>query len=579
MEQVLNYFRQAEKVLDANQFPTDEDYELFMQNVFSEVEGMEYRLACSHDGSTILEKILKGATPFQLRVFFEKVRGKWSDMCCHRYASHVAEAWVRSAADKVAVDQEVADELPKLDAQMADIAGMATEESVKLVEDAYGTHVVRLLLQIWGGELDGRPVSIPNGPQFLATFATDLFSMPKEIFNLQRAVSTQQSSPVLQLLVRFVHRDDAKLFQKLLGELFPGVFSNSSSEEPCCTSFLKMTDNEIGSRFVEALVGTLDSAAFLVFFSKLVRRNAGRLLDGFHSNFVFQCIISRCHSSHQFGMILECLKPHATDLVIKKRHGVLLRLSQWVVNHELAHAEDVMSIIFDAFHLKDAQDRKKSFIAIARLQPKDNIDESKNLIAGGCSLLQLLPMFPATIAKPVIDGFLDASVASIVAMSMHPNGSHVVEAIMSSRTVSDTVKQRTIRKLRDHVDTLAADKFGSHIVDKCWNLATTELREKIVERLMGVKTRLEDNPYGRMVLRNCRAYEFERDAQNWKNAEESAERKKAMFADILEDSTNDLLPDSLRVDVSDKKIKRKQKDSHSELLPQELKMKKKKLRK
>jgi nucleolar protein 9 len=159
---------------------------------------------------------------------------------------------------------------------------------------------------------------------------------------------------------------------------------------------------------------------------------------------------------------------------------------------------------------------------------------------------------------------------------MHPNGSHVIEAVMSSRTVSDTVKQRTVRKLRDHVDTLAADKFGSHIVDKCWSLATTELREKIVERLIGVKTRLEDNPYGRMVLRNCHAYEFEKDAQNWKNAEESAERKKSMFAEILEDSTNDLLPESLQVDASNKRSKRKPKNPQSNLLPQELKVKKKK---
>ena len=69
-----------------------------MQNVFSELDGMEYRLVCSHDGSSLVEKFLSSASRFQLRVFFDRLAGKYESMAGHRYASHVLETIFTLAA-------------------------------------------------------------------------------------------------------------------------------------------------------------------------------------------------------------------------------------------------------------------------------------------------------------------------------------------------------------------------------------------------------------------------------------------------------------------------------------------------
>ena len=106
MEATLQYFRQAEKILEANDFEDEEAQQLFIQNVFSEAEGLEYRLSCSHDGSVILEKMVRHGTGFHLRVFFEKIRERLLDMCCHRYASHVVETWLRMAVSRMAAPEE-----------------------------------------------------------------------------------------------------------------------------------------------------------------------------------------------------------------------------------------------------------------------------------------------------------------------------------------------------------------------------------------------------------------------------------------------------------------------------------------
>jgi nucleolar protein 9 len=544
MDKVLGYFKEAEKLLDANDFSTAEDYDLFLQNVFSEVEGLEYRLACSHDGSSIVEKILTHATDFQLRVFFEKVREKWLDMCVHRYASHVAETWLRQAVLKATgnVDtttnekEEEEKGLPTIKEQLVDISAYMTEDFVRLAEDQYGTHVLRMLLKLWGGDLEGHQ-RLDFGSDSLEALVDRIFSIPKEVFSSSNGVLNQHVSPILQFIITKLGNLHSPQYQKFLNTLFPGIF-NPGDDNNATKTFLKTADHEIGSRFMEAFISSLDEAAFLIFVNKLVIPKLAKLLDGFHSNFVLQTVVSKCHNVEQFAILTKGLQPLASDLIVKRRHGVLMRLAQWVIDHELAGAEKAMEIIFEAFQLRDGSEQKLSFNAISRLQTKGSLDEGKPLIAGGCSLLQLLPFFPADISKPVIDGFLDASVASILSFSTHPNGSRVIEACLDSPTVSSSVKQRTIRKIRDHVDTLAVDKFGSHIVDRAWRLATPELCEKIVQRLLDCKRRLEDSQHGRLVLRNCRAYEFERDVDGWRNSEVSTIRKRNLFADILDDGGN-----------------------------------------
>lgn len=589
MEQTLKYFREAERLIEANEFEDEESFHLFINNVFVEVEGLEYRLACSHDGSTILEKVLRHARPFHLRVFFEKVRGKWLEMCRHRYASHVVESWCRQAVVnagrvvEVLEGEEAVSDLPQLDSQLEDVAGFVLEDVVGLIEDSYGTHIVRLLLRMWNGELDGQPIKYVPGTELFLRLVQTLLALPREVFDFKKEIIHQQASPVLQYIVsRLCRINMSHLLQKVLISLFPSVFSMTGTDEDLQKErqlFSKVADNVAGSRFFESLIAALDASQFLLFFNKLVRPEVGRLVDGTNSNFVLQHVFSNCPNVNQFQMILESLRPVAAELMGKRRHGLLMRLAQWVVEHELAAADETLGIIYDAFHLKDAQDRKRAFVAIARLQEKEVLDESRPLVAGGCSLLQLLTHFPATSAKPIIDGFLDYPVASLVAMACHPNGSRVVEAALLSRTVSAAAKQRTLRKLRDHMDTLAGDKSGSHVVDRCWTLATSEMREAMAARLLSVKTRLQDTPHGRLVLRNCRVEEFARSQEQWKQAEEGAERRRTMFADLLEDTSNDLLPEHLKVEAgrkSDKRTKRHHGADPIDLLPKALVSKKKK---
>lgn len=62
-----------------------------MENVFQEVDGRELIVATDFAGSRVMERMLKVATEFQLRVLMDRLRGKYAQLMTHRFASHVVQ--------------------------------------------------------------------------------------------------------------------------------------------------------------------------------------------------------------------------------------------------------------------------------------------------------------------------------------------------------------------------------------------------------------------------------------------------------------------------------------------------------
>lgn len=77
------------------------EQQLFVNNVYSEVENREFILATDHGCSLVLEKLLNISSDFELRVLFDKFNGRFSELFTHRFASHVCQTLLTLAADVV----------------------------------------------------------------------------------------------------------------------------------------------------------------------------------------------------------------------------------------------------------------------------------------------------------------------------------------------------------------------------------------------------------------------------------------------------------------------------------------------
>ncbi len=72
---------------------------MFLNNLYSQVDGKELELAGHPLTSRILQKLLFLSNDFQLRVFMDRLKGHWQALACHPYASHVAESLLLLGAD------------------------------------------------------------------------------------------------------------------------------------------------------------------------------------------------------------------------------------------------------------------------------------------------------------------------------------------------------------------------------------------------------------------------------------------------------------------------------------------------
>ena len=70
------YFREAYNTLKSNSFKDDEERQLFIDNVYTEVEGKELKLACSQSCSRMLEGLILASSPVQIKRIYGKFKGQ-----------------------------------------------------------------------------------------------------------------------------------------------------------------------------------------------------------------------------------------------------------------------------------------------------------------------------------------------------------------------------------------------------------------------------------------------------------------------------------------------------------------------
>lgn len=519
MDQAIAYFREAEKLLKANEFESAEDYTTFLQNVFTEVDGMERRLAQHHDGSMMLEKFLNVATAFQTRVFFERITGDMAKLSMHRYASHVMEALLKRADHHLGVGateggegegEEQLAPLPAMLQRLSEEIGAAFDE---VVFTSWGSHVYRGMV----GVLE------KHRPAEIGVIAENI-ALSESGF-LHRMAFDQYGSPALQAILAAAQRLKLGSLAQMLAAIFP-----ADSEAECRAFVSKAAQSQTASHLLEVALAAFDSAAFLAFYSASIHPEFARMLSGTPANFVLQNAVTACHNEAQLKIVLGDLKPHLGQLVGLKRAGMLVRLAQWSADHKRQAEKAVLAAVYEAFHAKSTTDKKGLFAKVARLQT--DLDAAAPYAPLGCQLLSGIAAMADN--KPFVDGLLDLDAAELERLALHGQGSRVLEAFLASGQLSEKAVARLLKRLQGRFAPIAADKCGSHVVEKLWQVARADLKPAIMSELAAAKRRLEETPHGRMVMRKCRVEDWERRQEGWVQEAAATERKRTYFADLLD---------------------------------------------
>ncbi|KAK3346715.1 armadillo-type protein [Lasiosphaeria hispida] len=178
-EEEQEYFRHADELLELNDFPSPEERDIFLQNVYKEAEGKELKLVSSQSCSRLMERLILLSNTRQKKSLFEAFAGHFISLVTHMFAGHCCEKLFLQSAPvvtqelsglvepepepevEVEVEAEDGEEKAKPAAQESmEVLFLLTLDELEehlsfLVSDRYGSHALRALLVI----LSGRPLN------------------------------------------------------------------------------------------------------------------------------------------------------------------------------------------------------------------------------------------------------------------------------------------------------------------------------------------------------------------------------------------------------------------------------------
>ncbi|KAJ3379656.1 Nucleolar protein 9 [Lobulomyces angularis] len=572
------YFLELESKLDNPEFESEEDKEIFITNLFKELQNLEINMAKDFDGSRIFEKLMIHANDFQLRIlgenlflFEDEAEDNVEPKCTLKslftdtYSSHVIQTFLQISSD--VIHREVIGEsiveidgsdlnLPKSMTEIVlELCNILKNDWSEIMKDQYGSHLLRVLINLLSGErmLEDSEIRSRNSRFFKLNNTSAIIKfnksrerkVPEEFKkklieisslltkNLTHAEIKQLAihpiaSPVLQLLV----------LNNGLDQTFVKILLHAESSN---TSFFNiLMKDRVGSHLVEKIIDCANEEEFNEIFETNFKGNLKVLCLDAISNFIIQRLIANSNK-HYLKIIIEEICDHFHDLFFNQRAGVVekLVLSSGKLN---ISCEKVFDGLLKAFEIKSDDDFKILLGCIISLRNptafgNTNIIKS-NMLHGSLISQHIFSFFPSEFVLKLEESFLSLPVEDILKYVKHHSLSRVVEALIKSRKTKLDTKWKLCDILLGNWCDLAKDKYASHIIEKLWQFIDVPRKTIIAKELIAKKTILENDKFGMIILRNLNVANFDFKTEEWKKKEGLVEKKRKLFQDIIGDFDN-----------------------------------------
>ena len=473
MDKLIKYFREVQGILQEEGVEKD----IVLQNAFAEIDGNEFRLACHHDGSVVLEQLLAGASAHQLAVFLDRLKNgdAFGRLLAHRYGSHVIETALVQFIGKGDYESESFDSA----GIMKDFLGQ-TVSNEDLPYDTFASKVLRKVMNA----LASSSLSCKG----------ELMGMLKEglvKFDLEAMAKDACGSLYLQDCVQ--------------------CFDDSFCEH-CCTNLplYEFSFDRNASRVVECILVKTSSVKSI--WKKVFKGKVKALFEDRTGNFVLQKLISVADAKVMEGVVEELKEVEN----VWQHPGVLLKLAETEGTgmHKKVYkliTKGLNSPVMDLAILKGGQGFKPL----------------------GCQILSNLLHYDVAINKPLYDFFYDDLTSEqFLQMALDKHASRTLQALLS------LIKspQKFVKRTAGSFAKLANDANGSHILELLFERSSMDDKQVIANELKDKrKVVMDGSRYGSIVWNNLRMEEFIHNRERWLSFGEQLHKRKELFKDILED--------------------------------------------
>ncbi|KAI8971901.1 armadillo-type protein [Mycotypha africana] len=458
-----------------------------------------------------------------------------------------------------------------------------------LISQQFASHVIRILLHVLAGkridetgDIKGRLRSKKsaqykkeNNDTFTKTSVhlastrkvPDTFKVMFRTLTTELAINMSETevrtlsvhkvaNPVLQLLLDMQENDTEGIKARniLIDRILWGIVTDIDSKEENTDRdswFATLIRDSVGSHLLEIIVKVAPDPIYRKIFKTYIVGKLEKFTLHPIANFVIQNLIAHVRKPKQLKQILTELKGSFDKIIKNGKYGVIRSLVDAAVKMEVCQ-QDVVDALVTGLRMPSADDKegtavedRKEFVnCCMRMWTLDqwksaSYDEKQDLYKfhlQGSLILQGIMQMNEEANAIATSSFLSQRPDTIHRWCFSPVGSRAFESVIASHHVNDKMKKKVMRDLLGKYTSLAKDKFGSHIMDKCWLNADIDMKEKIAAELVKHEHELASHYIGKNILWTCKIDQYKRRHDVWVEREKGAERKREMFKDILDDT-------------------------------------------
>jgi len=520
-DQEQEYFRSVDEQLDIDNFPSQEERQLFLASVFAEARGKELKLACSQSCSRLMERLILMSNTRQKKKLFEQFAGHFINLVQHRFASHCCETLFLQSAP--VVTKELGgdrDDMPADDDDDEDQKPLPFMEELFLLTldelegrlgflmtDRFASHTLRVLILI----LSGRPLDQAQTKSLIHSKKKEKISAPWKTasdpgannqprpvpnsFNLAtkkiivdtvsgssptelRVLATHPTgNPVLQLLLELditlnAKSDESNSGDKmtLLWHLLPGAPASLKDATTPASDFVNsMLYDPIGSRLLEKLIVHCPGKVFKVLYKHNLAPRMHSLLRNDIACYPAICVLNRLSREDLVGVVNQTL-PEFSKLVSLSRFNVIKVLLERCQARQVY--DEVKTLTKQL--VEECGGDSKSLVPRLCLPQSVGEGEKKHeplaknrsaLVSHGSHLVTAMLAIPHAPRKAVQASISALSEEQVLALatSSAPT-SHVVVGALSTPSGDKVLHKALVSKLRPHVMELANSEHGNKVL-------------------------------------------------------------------------------------------------------------------
>ncbi|XP_029381232.1 nucleolar protein 9 isoform X2 [Echeneis naucrates] len=560
----VGYFRRVGERLSEG-FEDNEEREIFVENVLSEVKGKAVLVAMDRTGSITLQRLLPLSSLEKVGEVLAELGGKsgleLQAVSCDRCGGHVVESavrqmsrWTEASQDDPSAASEEEASCGVLEAQVLSLTQVVRDNIAEFIKHTHGSHVVRTLLHVLAGcvgppRTESRPGAKERNvaPQLTdfeipTSFWYELKHLTETLMeNLNLSVTDAVASTVFQTMLTVCHRKRPKLCKQLIRSIMEYLTSRSAA--PGVSPLLVFLKDQASSRLIETIIQQSHKSLLRDLYKNHLK---GQLVDlALHpiANFPIQRLTAASAKYKLFVRLFDELVQGVEAILAAGHMGVIVQLAESCAESG-EKQDELMQCLMHAFHCAEPGSRHVSclplFMSLLTYEVYYHSDTAEgstqtqvplsSICYHGSRLVQALARFKER--SHLLSSLRTLSPADLLTLASDPAGSHVLQALVT--TSSDKGRGKILKRMEGLFVQMACSRLGSRVLEAIWYSASVSQKQSIAQELVPSENQLRSDQFARHVWAKFALSHFVHRRAHWQEIQTGESKKRKLFSDILE---------------------------------------------